>query len=77
MDSNILKNRTKSFGISVIKFVESLNLNRMSTKIIANQLVRAATSVGANYRAACRVRSRADFVSKITVIEEEADESSF
>jgi len=77
MDSNELKGRTKKFGIDVIKFVESLNLNKMSTKIIANQLLRAATSVGANYRAACRGRSRADFVSKITVIEEESDESSF
>jgi four helix bundle protein len=77
MDANLLKNRTKPFGISVIKFVESLNINRITTKVIANQLIRAATSVGSNYRAACRARSRADFISKMTIIEEESDECSY
>jgi len=49
----------------------------METQIIARQLMRAATSVGANYRAACRARSRADFIAKMSIVEEEADESLY
>jgi len=68
-----LIDRTKKFAVDVIRFSEGLPRGR-TTEIIARQLIRAASSVGANYRAACRARSRADFVSKITIVEEESDE---
>ena len=68
-----LKNRTKSFAIRVLKLVESLP-NTKSGKIVANQIGRAGTSVGANYRAACRGRSKAEFVAKLGIVEEEAGE---
>ena len=71
--STELKNRTKSFAIRVLKLVESL-ANSKSGKIVANQIGRAGTSVGANYRAACRGRSKAEFVAKLGIVEEEADE---
>ena len=51
--------------------------NNPAAKVIGNQLTHAATSVGANYRSACRGRSKADFISKITIVEEEADESCY
>ncbi len=68
--------RTKDFAIRVLKLIQALPDNR-SGRIIANQLGRAATSVAANYRAACRAKSSADLVAKVTVVEEEADESAF
>ena len=71
--STELKNRTKSFAIRVLKLVES-RPNSKSGKIVANQIGRAGTSVGANYRAACRGRSKAEFVAKLGIVEEEADE---
>ena len=71
-----LKKRTKAFGLSVIKLVDQLPRTR-SANIIGNQLVRAATSVGANYRAACRARSKAEFAAKLGIVEEEADESAY
>jgi four helix bundle protein len=74
MDSSELKQRTKKFAISIINFLDTLNERKLSSRVIAKQLMRAATSVGANYRAACKGRSKADFISKITIVEEEADE---
>jgi len=71
-----LRNRTKAFALRVLRFVDSIPRGR-SLDILVKQLVRAATSVGANYRAACRARSKADFISKITIVEEEADESVY
>jgi len=71
-----LKDRTKNFAIEVIKVVQSMPKDRTS-EILAKQLVRAATSVGANYRSACRARSKADFISKISIVEEEADEVQY
>ena len=68
--------RTKDFGKRVLRLVEVLPRTRTGN-IIANQLGRSGTSVGANYRAACRARSRADFISKLGIVEEEADESGF
>ncbi len=59
-----------------MKLVSSLPRSR-EADVIAKQILRSATSVGANYRAACRARSKADFVSKITIVEEEADETLF
>jgi len=76
MDKLELKNRTKKFAVDIIKYSEKLPSTRPAN-IICNQILRSATSVGANYRAACRTRSRADFISKITIVEEEADESLF
>ena len=67
------KARTQAFGVRVIRLVDSLP-RRRSMDIIAHQLLRSATSVGANYRAACRGRSRAEFVAKLGIVEEEADE---
>ena len=74
--SDELKERTKKFGLSVIELVEGLPRTK-AADVLGRQLLRAATSVGANYRAACRARSQADFVSKIGVVEEEADESGY
>jgi four helix bundle protein len=76
MTSEELKRRTKKLAIDVIHFVETLAKSD-STGIIGKQLIRSATSVAANYRAACRARSKADFINKIGVVEEEADETLF
>jgi four helix bundle protein len=76
MTSEELKQRTKAFGLSVIKLVDRFPQTR-SANVIGNQLVRAATSVGANYRAACRARSKAEFAAKLGIVEEEADESAY
>ena len=71
-----MKPRTKQFALGVIKMVESLPKDQTS-RVLGNQLLRAGTSVGANYRAACRSKSTADFISKMGNVEEEADESGF
>jgi four helix bundle protein len=71
-----LKARTKEFALRVLKLVDALP-NSKSANAIGGQLVRSGTSVGSNYRAACRARSRAEFVARIGVVEEEADESAF
>jgi len=71
-----LKQRTKQFALRVIRLVESLPRNR-TAEVIGRQLLRSGTSVGANYRAACRAKSRADFISKMGTVEEEADESLY
>ncbi len=76
MTTQELKDRTKKFGLRIIKLVEHLPKNKAGN-IIANQILRCSFSVGANYRAACRARSKADFISKLTIVEEEADESLF
>ena len=74
MNAEELKRRTKKFGLAVIKLVESLPSSQ-TARVIGNQLLRSALSVGANYRAACRSRSKADFISKVGITIEEADES--
>jgi four helix bundle protein len=74
MDAEELKLRTKRFGLDVIRMMESLP-STQTGKVIGNQLLRSALSVGANYRAACRARSKADFISKVGITIEEADES--
>jgi four helix bundle protein len=76
MEADELKRRTKDFALQIIRLVESLPRSR-SADVIGQQILRSATSTGANYRAACKARSRADFISKITVVEEEADESQY
>jgi len=71
-----LKKRTKRFALDVLAFVRTLP-GTDEAKIIARQLIRSATGVGANYRATCRSRSKAEFVARIGVALEEADESAF
>ena len=76
MDPQAMRDRTMQFGLDVIDLVDSLP-NRRSAWKIGDQLVRAATSVGANYRAATRGRSKAEFVAKLGIVEEEADETMY
>ena len=76
MNSDELKLRTKAFAISIIKFVSQLPRTDMG-KVISYQILKSATSIGANYRAACRAKSKADFIYKINVVEEEADETLY
>ena len=76
INSDDLKRRTKGFAISAIRLCQSLLRSQAGT-VITRQLLRSATSVGANYRAVCRARSTADFVSKLGIVLEEADETLF
>jgi four helix bundle protein len=71
-----MKQQTKAFALRVIRLVDSLPC-KIAARRIGDQLLRAGTSTAANYRAACRARSRADFISKLGIVEEEADESAF
>lgn len=71
-----MKTRTKIFALRVLKLIDSLP-NTRSAKVVGSQLGRSGTSVGANYRSACRSRSAAEMISKFAVVEEEADESAF
>ena len=71
-----LKQRTKQFALRIIKVADALPKTTAGF-VIGKQLIKAGTAVAANYRAACRGRSDAEFLSKITVVEEEADESLF
>jgi len=76
MTEKELKIRTRNFAVEILNFIDLLP-NRKSANIISNQLGRSASSVAANYRAACRARSHNEFISKIGIVEEEADESTF
>ena len=76
MNEQEFKNRTKQVALRVIRMVASLPNNR-TADIISKQLLRSATSVGANYRAACRAKSTADILYKLAIVEEEADESLY
>ena len=76
MTTDELKARTKQFALRVVTLVEVLP-DSVRGRVIADQITRSATSVGANYRATCRARSRAEFIAKIGVVEEEADETDF
>jgi four helix bundle protein len=71
-----LKQRTKQFVLRMIKLFQSLP-KATEAQIIGKQLLRSATSVGANYRAACRARSNAEYFSKISIVIEETDETMF
>ena len=71
-----IKKRTKNIGLEVIKLVDELP-NKTSSKAIAAQIIRCATSIGANYRAACRAKSDADFINKLKIVEEETDETIY
>jgi four helix bundle protein len=76
MKHDNLKERTKSFALRIIRLVESLPKSR-TAEVVGRQLLRSGTSVAANYRSACRARSNADFIAKMGLVEEEADESIF
>ena len=76
MNPDDLKKRTKQFALRVLKLVTALP-KTLAGKTIGGQLIRSGTSVGANYRAACRARSKLEFIAKIGIVEEEADESAF
>jgi four helix bundle protein len=75
MNSEELKDRTKQFALRVMRVIDALPKS-IKARAIANQLARSGTSVAANYRAACRARSRAEFIARIGVVEEEADETA-
>jgi four helix bundle protein len=76
VDKIALQLRTKSFGLRAIKLTRALP-NDLAARVVGKQFLRSALSVGANYRAACRGRSRADFLSKLGIVLEEVDESAY
>ena len=76
MDENQLKQRTKAFAKQIISLCRRLPNNREG-RLIGDQIFRSGTSVAANYRAACRGRSKAEFISKLSIVLEEADETLF
>jgi len=76
MTERELLDRTKKFALRVFKLVGALP-RTIQGKAVAAQLIRSGTSVAANYRAACRARSKPEFIPKLGVVEEEADESAF
>ena len=71
-----LKRRTKAFALRILKLVDALP-KTTAGRALASQIVRSGTSVAANYRAACRAKSPADFIAKMGIVEEEADETLF
>lgn len=71
-----LKKRTKKFALDIVGFCNSLKTSTASS-VVTYQLVKSSSSTGANYRAACRARSKAEFFSKISIVIEEADESEY
>ncbi len=74
--SHDLKARTQSSALRILKLIDALP-NTRKGRIISDQLGRAGTAVGANYRASCRARSRAEFIAKIGIVEEEVEESAY
>ena len=73
---NQIKYRTKKIGLDIIQLIDELP-NKTSAWAISKQLVRCSTSIGANYRAACRGKSTADFINKLKIVEEETDETLY
>jgi len=76
MNEHEFKQRTKCVGLRIIRLVEALPKTR-TADVIGRQLLRSGTSIGANYRAACRARSPADMIAKLGIVEEEADETMY
>jgi four helix bundle protein len=76
MNEEEMKERTKSFAKEIINLCRKLPKSREG-RLIGDQMFRSGTSVAANYRAACRGRSKAEFISKLAIVEEEADETLF
>jgi len=76
MNEEQFKSRTRQLALEIIGLVESLSRGR-TADVIGRQLLRSGTSIGANYRAACRGKSKADVISKLAIVEEEADETVY
>jgi len=76
MTPNDLKSRTKQFALRILRTAEAMP-RTITGRALANQFARSGTAVAANYRAACRGRSRAEFIAKLGIVEEEADETLF
>ena len=76
MDKSELQKRTKEFAVKIIQFTNNLPNNQTSW-ILAKQLIKSGTSIGANYREACRARSKTEFIVKIGIVEAEADETIY
>ena len=76
MDERVFKDRTKALALRIMVLVETLPHSR-AADVIADQILRSATSMGANYRAACRAKSAADMIAKLKIVEEESDETIY
>ena len=76
MTEQVMKDRTMAFGVRVLGLVDALPLT-IKGRMVANQPAKSVTSVGANYRSACRAKSKADIIAKLGFAEEEADESAY
>lgn len=76
MDSEEMKRRTKLFAINIVRLTEKLP-DTLANRIYKNQIIRASSSVGANYRASRRAKSKPDFINKLKIVEEELDETLF
>jgi len=76
MDERAFKDRTKRFALAIIRLVQQLP-GGLSSDVIGRQILRSASSIGANYRAACRAKSVADMINKLKIVEEEADETLY
>jgi four helix bundle protein len=76
MNPTELKARTKTFALRIIKFTRAIPKSDDAGRVITKQILRSGTAVAANYRASCRARSQAEFIAKIGIVEEEADESA-
>ena len=76
MDEKTFKTRTKKLAVAVIKQVNKLPRS-LGTDVVGRQLIRSGTSIGANYRAACRAKSTPDMINKMKIVEEEADETEY
>jgi len=76
VDERTFKHRTKCFALEIMRLIESLPRSKVGD-VIGRQLLRSGTSVGANYRAACRGKSAVDVIAKLGIVEEEADESIY
>lgn len=85
MNENEFKKRTKQLALRTIKMIEAMieqskienPKSKITAEVLGKQLLRAATSVGANYRAVCRAKSPADMINKLRIVEEESDESGY
>ena len=76
MDEKVFKDRTKQLAIAVLRLVEKMPRS-ISADVLARQIVRSGTSIGANYRAACRAKSTPDMINKLKIVEEESDETAY
>ena len=76
LDEKVSKSRTKKLAVAIIKEVDKMPRS-LAADVIGRQLIRSGTSIGANYRAACRAKSSADMINKMKIVEEESDETEY